>query len=111
MGSDMAPDTWTTPELVRAVQRIERAQAETLAELRAQRADFLLNAVYTSDQKSLDDYKVEVAKDLIDLGAEQARVRRDMASNLRWAIGTAIAAAGVSVAGMSFVMDVLGLGA
>lgn len=112
--TDMSPDSWTQPEIVRAIQRIEKTQTETLAELRAQRAEYLHRDVYQADQKSLEAYKQQVAVDLVNVEAEQARVRQDLRAEVdairggMWRFaGLTVAAAGVVVT----VINALGLGA
>lgn len=109
--TDMSPETWSQPELVRAVQRIERGQAETLTELRNQRLEYLHRDVYAADRASLEEYKRQVAADLVDLGAEQARIRKDMRDGQRFAITTATGIAGVAAAIVATIINALGLGA
>lgn len=104
----MSPDTWTTAEMVRAIQRIEQAQASVLDELRSQRHETVSRDVW-------EEWKRQVAIDIVNLEAEQARIRKDMRTEIaemraaqRWAVGLAVTAALGAVA--TFI-NALGLGA
>lgn len=102
---------WSQPEMVRAIQRIERTQAETLSELRAQRSEYLHRDVYHADQKSLADYKSQVAVDIVNLEAEQARIRKDVRDSQRYALTLAVSIAGVVAGVIATVINATGLGA
>lgn len=102
-------------------------------EIKAARHDLVLREVYEADQRARDDRMKEITAALVDLQAEQARVRREMAerdeqlredareevatlrtevrAGQRWAITALISTAGVLVAGLAYVTNALGLGA
>lgn len=110
----MTPDSWTTPEMVRAIGDIKRTLTEIRTELREQRGEYLPREVYASDQRSLAEYKADVAKDIVDLGAEQARIRKDVRAEvdairagMRWGVALAVTGAGVVAA----IVNTVGLGA
>lgn len=98
---DMSPETWTQAELVRAVLDIKTALAEIKTELRAQRGEYVHADVW-------DEWKRQVAADIVDLEAEQARatkdrsdrerrIRQDLQGQMRWAIGTALTALAIAL--------------
>ena len=114
----MSPESWSTPEMVRAITDIKTMLGEVRKELRDQRGEYLPREVYTSDrsgdQRSFADYKAEVAKDIVDLGAEQARIRKDIRAEvdairagMRWGVALAVTGAGVVAA----IVNTMGLGA
>lgn len=118
----MSPESWTTPEMVRAISDIKRTLGEIRAELRDQRGEYLSREVYTSDrtgdQKSLADYKQQVAIDIVNLEAEQARVRKDIRAEVneiragqRWAFGVAVTAIIGAISSVVAVINMVGLGA
>lgn len=107
-------ETWSTPEMVRAITDIKRTLTEIRKELHDQRGEYLPREVYASDQRSLAEYKADVAKDVVDLGAEQARIRKDLRAEvdairagMRWGLALTVTAAGVVAA----VVNTMGLGA
>lgn len=93
------PEQWSTAEVVRAIGDMKLTLGEIRSELRSQRGEYLSRDVYASDQKSLAEYKQAVAVDIVNLEAEQARIRKDLRAEVsdiragqRWAIGVAVTA-------------------
>ena len=69
-----------------------------------------------------DEWKQNIAVDLVNLEAEQARIRKEVReefvsfraeqrNGVRWALGFAVTAFGVAVAATGLLVNALGLGA
>jgi hypothetical protein len=111
----MAPDTWSQAELVRAIAELKSILSEMRAEQKAQRHEMVPREVW-------DEWKQNLATDLVNLEAEQARIRKEVReefasfrseqrNTVRWSLGFAVSAFGVAIAGTAFLMNALGLGA
>lgn len=110
--SGMAPDSYTQAEIVRLLQ----AMHARLGKIEDRLQDHYL------PRGEWDAWKVQIGTDVVNLEAEQARIRRDLReevekirvdqrSSARWALGFAVSAFGVAVAATGFLMNALGLGA
>lgn len=114
----MSPDTWSQPEIVRSLQRIERGVTELRQELRSTRDEFVPREVWDQAWAGLTEWKTVVSTDVVNLQAEAARTRKDIDERfaqerrdrligIRWGIGI-----GISGAGLLFgIISQLGLGA
>ena len=104
----MTPDAqWTQAETVRTIQRIEAGMLEIRDELRLQRRELVSRELW-------EEWKGQVATDIVNLEAEQARIRKDTRDELaemrnaqRWAVGFALTAV-IGVVGT--IINALGLG-
>jgi hypothetical protein len=104
----MADETWAPGELVRTIKRIDESVGRIETRLTN---EFVRKDVWT-------DYKQQVAVNIIDLEAEQARIRKEHRADLdgyrvgqRWAVGIALTAATVVVAGAGLIINAMGMGA
>lgn len=70
---------WSQPELARNVIEIKQMLHDMRIEQRAQRAEFVHRDVYAADQRSYEEYKRQAANDMVDVQAEQARIRKELA--------------------------------
>lgn len=109
-----AAGPWSAPEMQRAIQRIE---ASALRIERTLASDYVRRDVYESDRRGLDEWKREVATDLVNLEADATRTRRDHRTDIdairtgqRWAIGLSVSAAGVMVGVITYITNTVGLG-
>lgn len=108
----MAPDSYTQAEIVRLLTSLN----SRLAKIEDRLQDHYL------PRGEWDAWKQQIGIDVVNLEAEQARIRRDVRdefasfrsearSSARWALGFAVSAFGVAIAGTAFLMNALGLGA
>lgn len=107
--------TWTPPEMQRAIERIEAAVIRI--ELNSAES-YVRRDVYVADQRALDEWKRDLAMDVVNLEAEATRIRRDHNADIaairtgqRWALGIAVSGVGVMVGMLAWVVDNIGLGA
>lgn len=125
----MSPDTYSQAEMIRWLQRNEAAVRESAAttdaailalreELRDLHGWFVPRELYDANERAWGEWKREVAQDVVNLGAEQARIRKDLREELaafrtstRQVVTVSVAVAGVVLAGVSWVTNALGLGA
>lgn len=129
--------SYTHDEVVRWLKRNDERLQELAArtegsidglamEIKAARHDLVLREVYEADQRARDDRMKEIAAALVDLRREMAErdeqlregareevatLRAEVRSGQRWAVGSALTALGVLVAGIAYITDALGLGA
>jgi TRAP-type uncharacterized transport system fused permease subunit len=103
--------TWSTPELVRAVRRIEETTQRIEKRLSS---EYVRQDVYQADARGLEEWKREVAVDVVNIEAEQARIRKEHRDDIdafrigqRWAVGIALTAAAVVVAGAGVLINVI----
>lgn len=108
----MAPDTYSTAEIVRLL---------TAMNVRLGKIEDRLQDHYVP-KELWDAWKVQIGTDVVNLEAEQARIRKEVREEFatfrseqrattRWALGFAVSAFGVAVAATAFLMNALGLGA
>jgi len=72
-GVPMSPDTYSQAELVRTVNRIEEMLTEMSTRLRS---DYLARETWERDNRSLDEWKAQVAADIVNIEATAARDRQ-----------------------------------
>lgn len=104
------PDAGTTPQAV-ILERL--ASLDKRLGRIEERLDekYLPREVYQADQRSLAEWKQAVATDLVNVEAEQTRLRRDVRDGQRWAVAISVSAAGVFVAVATLIVNAAGLGA
>ena len=109
MSVDVAPDTWTHPEMVRALQRIETSLDALRVEVAGKHREFVPREVWEQAWAGLNEWRSAVSTDVVNLEAEAARLRKELDDRLdaertdrvagnRWAVGLAITGAGVLTA-------------
>lgn len=101
---------WTSPELARNIIEIKSILGEIRREQQAQRSEFVHRDLREADQKSLDAYKQQVAVDIVNIEAEQARIRKDVRDSQRYAMSLAVTIAGVIAGIVATVVNATGLG-
>lgn len=100
---------------MRAIGEIKQILGEMRAEQKAQRHEMVPRELW-------EEWKGQIATDVVNLEAEQARIRKefreelrqhreDMSTTARWAIGLAVTAFSVAIAGIGLIVNALGLGA
>jgi hypothetical protein len=133
MGSDMAPDSWSHPEIVRALQRIEAGVGEVRADQKAAAAAAVSKELWDSAWLALGEWKSMVTTDVVNLDAALTRhirdgdeahqairahidervaaERADRVSGQRWAIGLAVTGILGIIGTLIAIVNAAGLGA
>ena len=76
-GADVSPETWSHPEIVRALQRIEAGVGEVRADQKAATAATVSKELWDSAWISLGEWKSMIAKDVVNVDAALTRHVRE----------------------------------
>ena len=70
-------DSWSHPEIVRALQSMKTTLDEIRSDQKAQRSEFVPREVWDGAWRALDDWKSMVVTDVVNLDASLTRSTRD----------------------------------